>query len=348
MWMTLWIAFLTLQGPLKLRNKYATSIKFHNVNDGVMEGVKSPTKRELLSVVMSVFDTLGFLSHFMITAKLMMREVWRHSIGWDEALPGEIVDVWNNWRQGLQNVEKVKVPRCYFGNGVPYRLELHVFVDASEDAFGAMSYWRSINAHNKIEVSLVAAKSRCAPLKIMSIPRLELQAAVLGTRLLVTILKEHSVKVSRIICWSDSTTVINWIGSESRRYKPFVAHRITEILESTSPADWRWLPTNLNVADETTRRKSQVDFSDDSRWLNGPKFLYDSEDNWPQKENVAPNEQDSEELRPKFALLIPSYIAGATIYGFFAKGQIDSIYSSLFLHWFGLLWPSDYYDWSSS
>ncbi|XP_037825055.1 uncharacterized protein LOC119613182 [Lucilia sericata] len=280
------------------------NLKFHNVNAGVMEGVRSPTKRELLSVVMSVFDPLGFLSHYMITAKLLMREVWRHNIGWDEALPGEIVDVWNNWRQGLQNVEKVKVPRCYFGNGVPYRLELHVFVDASEDAFGAVSYWRSINAHNKIEVSLVAAKSRCAPLKIMSIPRLELQAAVLGTRLMVTILKEHSVKVSRIICWSDSTTVINWIGSESRRYKPFVAHRITEILESTSPADWRWLPTNLNVADETTRMKSQVDFSDDSRWLNGPKFLYDSEDNWPQKVNVAPNEQDSEELRPKFALLV--------------------------------------------
>ncbi|XP_037823809.1 uncharacterized protein LOC119612137, partial [Lucilia sericata] len=138
----------------------------------------------------------------------------------------------------------------------------------------------------------------------MSIPRLELQAAVLGTRLMVTILKEHSVKVSRIICWSDSTTVINWIGSESRRYKPFVDHRITEILESTSPANWRWLPTNLNVADETTRMKSQVDFSNDSRWFNGPTFLYDSEDELPKKVNVAQNIGDVEELRPKFALLV--------------------------------------------
>ncbi|XP_046803770.1 uncharacterized protein LOC124419201 [Lucilia cuprina] len=250
------------------------NLKFHNINAGVMEGVRSPTKRELLSVVMFVFDPLGFLTHFMITAKLMMREVWRHSIGWDETLRREIVDAWNNWRQGLQNVEKVKVRRCYFGNGVPYRLELHVFVHASEDAFGAVSYWRSLNAHNKIKVSLVAAKSRCAALKIVSIPRLELQAAILGTRLMVTILKEHSVKISRIICWSDSTTVINWIGSESRR------------------------------ADETTRMKSQVDFSDDSCWLNGPKFLYDSEDNWPQKENVSLNEPDSEELRLKFALLV--------------------------------------------
>ena len=110
------------------------------------------------------------------------------------------------------------MPRNCFRNGVPNRLELHVFVDISEDAFGAVSCWRSINADEKIEVSFVAAKTRCAPLKTMSIPRLELQVAVLGTRLMNTIVKEHSMKVFRIICWSDSKTVINWNCSESRKY----------------------------------------------------------------------------------------------------------------------------------
>ncbi|XP_065361998.1 uncharacterized protein LOC135955572 [Calliphora vicina] len=280
------------------------NLKFHNVNADVIEGMRCPTKRELLSVVMSVFDPLGFLSYYMITAKLLMREVWRHNIRWDDALPGELNEMWNNWRQELQNVINVKVPRFYFRNGFPSRLELHVFVDASEDAFGAVSYWRSINADNKIEVTFVAAKTRCAPLKAMSIPRLELQAAVLGTRLMGTILKEHSIKVSKIVCWSDSTTVVSWIGSESRRYKPFVAHRITEILDSTSPADWRWLPTNLNVADETTRMKSQVNFSDDCRWFTGPKFLYEYEDEWPKTQEIPTCSLDTEELRPKFALLV--------------------------------------------
>ncbi|XP_065365548.1 uncharacterized protein LOC135958579 [Calliphora vicina] len=258
------------------------NLKFHNVNADVIEGMRCPTKRELLSVVMSVFDRLGFLSYYMITAKLLMREVWRHNIRWDDALPGELNEI----------------------KDVPSRLELHVFVDASEDAFGAVSYWRSINADNKIEVTFVAAKTICAPLKVMSIPRLELQAAVLGTRLMGTILKEHSIKVSRIVCWSDSTTVVSWIGSESRRYKPFVAHRITEILDSTSPADWRWLPTNLNVAKETTRMKSQVNFSDDCRWFTGPKFLYEYEDEWPKTQEIPTCSLDTEEVRPKFALLV--------------------------------------------
>ena len=286
------------------------NLKFHNVQADVIEGIRSPTKRELLSVVMSIFDPLGFLSHFMITAKLLMREVWRHDIRWDDVLPGEISDVWNSWRQELQSVVNVKVPRYYFEKGVPYCLELHVFVDASEDAFGAVSYWRSINADGKIGVSFVAGKTRYAPLKMVSIPRLELQAAVLGTRLMATILKEHSIKVSRTICWSDSTMVINWIGSESRRYKPFVAHRITEILETTSPADWRWLPTNINVADETTRMKSQIDFSDECRWFKGPEFLYGCEDEWPKNINAATSSPDDEELRPKFSVLViaPAFI----------------------------------------
>ncbi|XP_065356143.1 uncharacterized protein LOC135950534 [Calliphora vicina] len=126
----------------------------------------------------------------------------------------------------------------------------------------------------------------------------------MGTILMGTILKEHSIKVSRIVCWSDSSSVISWIGSESRRYKPFVAHRITEILDSTSPADCRWLPTNLNVADETTRMKSLVDFSDDCRWFKGPKFLYDCEDEWPKTREIPTCSLETKELRPKFALLV--------------------------------------------
>lgn len=280
------------------------NIKFHNVKPDIIEGHIIPTKREILSVVMSVFDPLGFLSNFMITAKLLMREIWRRDLRWDESLPAELKDIWNAWRMELKNVKIVSIPRCYFKMGPPHILELHVFVDASEDAFGAVAYWRSVVADGGIEVSFVAAKTKCAPLKMMSIPRLELQAAVMGTRLLDTILKEHSSKVRRFICWSDSTTVINWIGSENRRYKPFVAHRITEILDSTSPINWRWLPTNLNVADETTRIKSQVNFETNCRWFQGPSFLYNDESEWPESvsfNSVGPYE---EELRPKYSLFI--------------------------------------------
>ncbi|XP_073831630.1 uncharacterized protein [Musca autumnalis] len=257
---------------------------------------------------MSVYDPLGLLSHFMVTAKLLLREVWRYDIRWDEDIPNELFDIWNNWRDELKNVAQVSVPRHYFGIGLPETVELHIFVDASEDAFSAVSYWRSIKSDGEIEVSFITSKTKCAPLKSMTIPRLEIQAAVLGTRLLCTIEKEHSVKVSRRICWSDSSTVINWINSDNRRYKPFVAHRITEILDSTRPTDWKWLPTNLNVADETTRAKRNMDFSFKSRWYQGPQFLHQPEDDWSEMISTSNYEPPEEELRSKFVLTVSTYV----------------------------------------
>ncbi|XP_073843555.1 uncharacterized protein [Musca autumnalis] len=283
-------------------------LKFHRVKPDIISGERCPTKRELLSVVMSVYDPLGLLSHFMVTAKLLLREVWRYDIRWDEDIPNELFDIWNNWRDELKNVAQVSVPRHYFGIGLPETVELHIFVDASEDAFGAVSYWRSIKSDGEIEVSFITSKTKCAPLKSMTIPRLELQAAVLGTRLLCTIEKEHSVKVSRRICWSDSSTVINWINSDNRRYKPFVAHRITEILDSTRPTDWKWLPTNLNVADETTRAKRNMDFSFNSRWYQGPQFLHQPDDDWPEMISTSNDEPPEEELRSKFVLTVSTNV----------------------------------------
>ncbi|XP_073820609.1 uncharacterized protein [Musca autumnalis] len=283
-------------------------LKFHRVRPDIISGERYPTKRELLSVVMSVYDPLGLLSHFMVTAKLLLREVWRYDIRWDENIPNELFDIWNNWRDELKNVAQVSVPRYYFRIGLPETVELHIFVDASEDAFGAVSYWMSIKSDGEIEVSFITSKTKCAPLKSMTIPRLELQAAVLGTRLLCTIEKEHSVKVSRRICWSDSSTVINWINSDNRRYKPFVAHRITEILDSTCPTDWKWLPTNLNVADETTRAKRNMDFSFKSRWYQGPQFLHQPEDDWPEMISTSNDEPPEEELRSKFVLTVSTNV----------------------------------------
>lgn len=90
---------------------FFNELRFHRVKSGIIEGERYPTKRELLSVVMSVFNPLGFLSNFMITAKLLLREVWRHDVRWDEPMPPELYYIWNNWRQELQNVVKVRVPR---------------------------------------------------------------------------------------------------------------------------------------------------------------------------------------------------------------------------------------------
>ncbi|XP_067636748.1 uncharacterized protein [Eurosta solidaginis] len=275
---------------------FSFSPKFNNVSEEVLRGDRRPTKRQL-----------GLLANFVVGAKLVMREVWRHETSWDDPLPENIADLWEMWYKQLDAVIEYAIPRCYFRNGSPAQLQLHVFVDASENAFAAVAYWRATNCHGDVEISFICAKSKCAPLKPLSVPRLELQAAVLGTRLMQTIRDEHNLKFERCILSSDSKTVVSWVRSKHRRYKPFVQHRIAEVLAATKVSDWKWIPTKENVADEATRFNNKVDFSPAARWLYGPAFLRQNESMWPYEETITTTDQDcEEELRPRYALVTVS------------------------------------------
>ncbi|XP_053960415.1 uncharacterized protein LOC128864687 [Anastrepha ludens] len=286
---------------------FGFKLRFNNVDSNVLDGGRRPTKRELLSVVMSIFDPLGFLSNFVVSAKILMREVWKNDIRWDEPLPNNVNTAWEGWRKQLPMVAEYTVPRYYYRNGKPEVLQLHVFVDASEDAFAAVAYWRSTNAAGEVEVAFISAKTKCAPMKSLTVPRLELQAAVLGTRLLNCLREEHSLHIDDCVIWSDSKTVIQWLRSEHRRYKPFVQHRIAEILATTTTANWRWLPIEHNVADEATRANNFVDFSSSARWSCGPPFLLREEQYWPTESSTCNHHEEADkELRPKFALAIVS------------------------------------------
>ncbi|XP_043067241.1 uncharacterized protein [Drosophila bipectinata] len=133
----------------------------------------------------------------------------------------------------------------------------------------------------------------------MSIPRLELQAAALGTRVMNTVKEEHSVDISETVLWTDSKTVLKWIGSTHRRYKQFVGNRVAEILESSKVSQWRWVPTADNAADDATRSQSKADLSPESRWLSGPAFLRQPESGWPTPEKGTehvPDAPDEEEM----------------------------------------------------
>ncbi|XP_049304973.1 uncharacterized protein LOC125776523 [Bactrocera dorsalis] len=290
-----------------LSDCFGFKLKFHNVSEAVINGERRPTKRELLSIVMSIFDPLGFLSNFVIGAKLLMRELWKHDVHWNDPLPNDVNAAWTKWRKQLPEIVKYAIPRYYFRNGVSQVLQLHIFVDASEDAFAAVAYIRSQSLSGKFDVAFVCAKTKCAPMKTLTVPRLELQAAVLGTRLMQCIRDEHSLNIKDCNLWSDSKTVIKWIQSENRRYKPFVQHRIAEILASTSISNWRWIPTKHNVADEATRANDCINFNPTARWPRGPPFLRQNEQAWPSEDiTVSGNDEPDEELRPKFALVIVS------------------------------------------
>ncbi|XP_062713763.1 uncharacterized protein LOC115256765 [Aedes albopictus] len=257
-----------------------------------------PTKRQVLRVVMSIFDPLGLVAAFVVHGKCLIQDIWRAKVNWDEQIPEELVSKWRRWVDVLQNLNQVKIPRCYFPGYDPRSLEcldLHVFVDASEEAYACTAYFRIVD-RGQIRCALVSAKTKVAPLNPMSVPRLELQAAVIGVRLMKAVQDNHSLPISRRVIWGDSKTVQSWLRSDQRKYRQFVAFRVSEILSETSLEEWRWVPTRSNVADEATKWGKGPSFHSDSRWFTGPEFLYEDESGWPEQEYSPPNTQ--EEIRP--------------------------------------------------
>ncbi|XP_063827161.1 uncharacterized protein LOC135076671 [Ostrinia nubilalis] len=159
-------------------------------------------------------------------------------------------------------------------------LQLHLFSDAGQKALSAVAYWRWISADNKICVCLIASKSRVAPVKPVTMPRLELQAALLAARLAHTIITEHQLSPERRFFWCDSTTVLHWLRNNTRTYKTFEANRLGEIDDLTSVSEWRYVPTKLNIADIATRDDFNYDLFI-NQWFRGPQFLYEDMENWP-------------------------------------------------------------------
>ncbi|KAL0879576.1 hypothetical protein ABMA27_003305 [Loxostege sticticalis] len=236
---------------------------------------------------MSLFDPLGLASPVTIRAKQILQEIWRRSTAWDEVLEEDLTLEWNQWTTHLQRLNQVRIPRCYPNYSRSNNIELHVFVDASEAAYAAAVYWRIEDEDGNIHTPLVLAKAKVAPLKVTSIPRLELQAAVMGSRMARAVIEEHDRKPVSRTFWTDSKTVLTWLRTGARSFKPFVAHRIAELEENTKTEEWRWVPTKLNVADDATRDVPK-DFNEDHRWFVGPSFLKEDRSTWPEEKKSVP------------------------------------------------------------
>ncbi|XP_062703951.1 uncharacterized protein LOC134286356 [Aedes albopictus] len=159
-------------------------------------------------------------------------------------------------------------------------VQLHVFVDASEKGYAAVAYFR-FEEGNAVECAFVTAKTRVAPLNYVSIPRLELQAAVIGARLAKMIGETHRNHIRERFFWSDSKDVLCWLRSDHRRFDRFVGARVGEILGNTEASEWLWIPTKLNVADEGTKWQKLPDLSPSSRWFMGPDFMWQQQNTWP-------------------------------------------------------------------
>ncbi|XP_062541583.1 uncharacterized protein LOC134209602 [Armigeres subalbatus] len=249
----------------------------------LLSGARIPTKREVLRTLMAIYDPMGLIANFLIYLKILLQEIWRSGCGWDDEISGKLVEKWTTWIEALPNVRQVSIPRCYrviTSAASTNRVELHIFCDASENGIAAVSYFR-FEEEGTVECALIGSKTRVAPLKFLSIPRLELQAAVIGARFADCITKSHRIEISRRVFWTDSRDVICWLRSDHRRFSQFVAFRVSELLDTTQVNEWRWLPTKANVADEGTKWQRMPNLQPSSRWFHGPDFLRQPENEWP-------------------------------------------------------------------
>ena len=179
--------------------------------------------------------------------------MWQKGINWDDELSPESQEQWLSFFEEMKKLNDVVLERCLCPF-IPVELPiLCVFADASRGAFGACAYIRSVDVSGLVAVRFLAAKSRVAPLKELSIPRLELQAAVLASRLCKTIQEETRMQFKEIILFTDSTITLAWIRSKGRRFKPFVSSRVGEIQSNVQLCQWRHISSEENVADDVSR-----------------------------------------------------------------------------------------------
>ncbi|XP_055842512.1 uncharacterized protein LOC129909456 [Episyrphus balteatus] len=255
---------------------FAYTFKSNKLRSDIMNGEQVPTKREVLRALMCIFDPLGLIANFTIHLKIILQEIWRSAVDWDEPIKERQFQKWKSWLKLIPNIKNISIDRKYLTNlqfGEGSRVELHIFVDAGEEAMAAVAYMR-VSTEDEVECSLISAKTKVAPIKTLSIPRLELEAALMGVRLSKFIQSSHTIKFDSVTFWTDSQVVISWIKSTNKKFKSFVAIRIGEILETSNANEWNWVSTKNNVADDASKIKTNCEFSSSSRWYKGPKFLY--------------------------------------------------------------------------
>ena len=222
------------------------------------------------------------MPHSCWKGKSILQELCRHEVGWDDPIPDDIKVKWEKWRADLLQVQRLTIFRCYkpenFGRVV--NAQLHHFSDASVKGYGQCSYLRLVDVNQGIHCTFVMVKSRVAPLKPVTIPRLELTAAVCSIRVSQQLRQELDYHIDQEYFWTDSKVVLGYISNESRRFHVFVANRVQDIQDNTSIDQWRYVESKQNPADEASRGMKAQEILD-SRWINGPAFLWEKENQWP-------------------------------------------------------------------
>ncbi|XP_018395526.1 PREDICTED: uncharacterized protein LOC108774017 [Cyphomyrmex costatus] len=239
------------------------------------------TKRKVLSAIAKLFDPLGFLSPIIVTAKIFIQELWSIKISWDDPLPSHLVDQWHKFLDALREIPTITIPR-WIGISSQSVVEVHGFSDASQKAMAAVVYLRVIDSTGVTSVYFGASKTKVAPLKRMTIPKLELSGAVLLTKLVSHILSVIQLANVPVILWTDSAITHVWLNNHPSKWKEFVRNRVSFIQETLPQAEWKFVPGHHNPSDIATRGVTPSQLSNHTEWWHGPPWLSQDKSSWPQ------------------------------------------------------------------
>ena len=249
----------------------------------------SMTRRGILSSISSIYDPLGLVAPFLLKGRKVLQSITSETTKWDDEVSQQHITDWEIWRNKLPALESLSISRCYkpegFGRSVSN--SLHCFADASMDGYGVGVYLRQVSVTGRVHVALVLGKSRVAPLKPTTMPRLELTAATVASKMAKQVRRELEIDNLEVFCWTDSQIVLGYITNEARRFKIFVANRVQVIHENSNKDHWRYVPSELNPGDAASRGISMEDGEQTVHlWLNGPSFLWQNSEDWRSKKTT--------------------------------------------------------------
>lgn len=257
-----------------------------------------PTKRSVLSIIAKIYDPCGFLSPCIMQAKCFMQLLWTTGLSWDEPLPPELADKWHSFVTDVQHIVHVSIPRAFLLS-LSCAVELHGFSDASESGYSAVLYFRCQLSTGDVIIRPIMAKTRVAPLKRVTLPRLELCGAHLLAKLTThcqSIFNE-TITPQTTFLWCDSTVVLTWLRTPPYRLKTYVSNRVSQIQGLVSPDSWRHISGNDNPADCASRGIYASQLKNHPLWWTGPPWLSLRQQDWPHMQFVPMDLSSSEELK---------------------------------------------------
>ena len=241
------------------------------------------TRRGILATVNSVFDPLGICAPILLEGKHLQRQIIsndsRSETYWDEDLPAEHLNSWLSWKESLQRLSGLSIPRGFRSSefGSNYVMELHGFSDASQYGTGYVIYARSVNHKHETSVSFILGNSKIIPKSSPTIPRLELCAAVDLAIQMTEVADKLNVTSDRIFLYSDSQIVLGYLLNTAKRFQKYVARRVEMILKLYDSSRWRYVRSEDNPADIASRKQT-IESLTSSCWLSGPGFLHEETD----------------------------------------------------------------------